>query len=122
MHNFIMPADMAAKLNELRDIIYGYNLQKGWHDKPREFGTDCALIHSEVSEALEGDRKQIMDDHLPNRPMPEVEFGDAIIRLMDTSGKMKFDIGGAVVEKFEYNKLRKDHTKEVRALQGGKQY
>ncbi len=42
-----------------------------------------ALVHSELSEALEGERKSKMDDHLPHRPMAEVEMADTLIRLFD---------------------------------------
>lgn len=45
-----------------------------------------ALVHSELSEALEGERKSKMDDHLPHRPMAEVEMADTMIRLLDCAG------------------------------------
>ena len=43
--------------NMLVDICHGLAKEAGWHDKPREVGTMLALVHSEVSEALEGFRK-----------------------------------------------------------------
>ena len=79
-----------------------------------------ALIHSEVSEALEGFRKDTMDDHLPHRKMAEVELADAIIRIFDLAGKAKFDLAGAVIEKLEYNSKRLDHQIENRKKDGGK--
>lgn len=45
-----------------------------------------ALVHSELSEALEGERKSKMDDHLPTRKMAEVEMADTMIRLLDCAG------------------------------------
>lgn len=45
-----------------------------------------ALVVSELSECLEGERKSLMDDKLPHRPMPEVEMADAYIRLADYAG------------------------------------
>lgn len=113
--------DMFANVaNDIKDVCYGLAKDAGWHDKPREAGTMIALIHSEVSEALEGIRKDMMDDHLTNRKMVEVEMADAIIRIMDFCGKYNFDIGGAIVDKLIYNTTRKDHKKEIREQKGGK--
>lgn len=79
-----------------------------------------ALVHSEVSEALEGFRKNKMDDHLPTRPSIEVEFGDAMIRMMDLADELGLDLEGAIIEKMAYNSVRPDHKLENRALPGGK--
>ena len=108
--------------NYLRDICYGLAVDAGWHSKAREIGTMLALIHSEVSEALEGARKDLMDDHLPHRKMLEVELADAVIRIMDLAGKYKLDIGGAIVEKLIYNTNRDDHKLENREKAGGKSF
>ncbi len=85
-------------------------------------GTKLALVHSEVSEGLEGHRKDLMDDHLPHRKMLEVELADAIIRIFDLSGGLGFDLGGAIAEKLAYNAQRADHKPENRAKSGGKAY
>lgn len=108
--------------NLLKDVCYGLAFDAGWHDKPREPGTMIALIHSEVSEALEGVRKDLMDDHLPHRKMVEVEMADTVIRIMDFCGKYNLDIGGAIVEKLIYNTQRADHKLENRAKEGGKTF
>lgn len=80
------------------------------------------LIHSEISEAMEGDRKDLMDDHLPHRKMVEVELADAVIRIFDLAGAMGLDLGGAIVEKMKYNAGRADHKLSNRAKSGGKKY
>lgn len=81
------------------------------------------LIHSEVSEACEADRKNLMDLHLPHRHGVEVELADVVIRSFDLAGALGFDLGAAIEEKMEYNRQREDHKLEVR-LQGdnGKRY
>ena len=101
-----------------------------WHDpdtgevmdQPYNVPVKMALIHSEVSEALEGDRKHVMDDKLPHRPMIEVELADAAIRLFDLAGALGLDLGGAFVEKMQYNARRADHRIETRRSAGGKGY
>lgn len=105
-------------------VAYAHNqaVEAGWHKTPRETGTMLALIHSEISEAMEGDRKDLMDDHLPHRKMFEVELADAVIRIFDLAGLKGLDLGGAIVEKLEYNRTRPDHKLENRMKEGGKQY
>ena len=97
-----------------------------WHDintgevKERNVPEALCLIHSEVSEALEGFRKGVYDDHLTDRPMLEVELADAVIRIFDLAGGMKLDVAGAIAEKLEYNRKRADHKVENRKKDGGK--
>jgi NTP pyrophosphatase (non-canonical NTP hydrolase) len=81
-----------------------------------------ALIHSEVSEGLEGHRKGLQDDKLPHRPMLEVELADAVIRIADLAGALGYDLGGAIAEKMAFNVVRPDHKLEARAAAGGKAY
>ena len=80
------------------------------------------LIVSEVSEAMEGDRKNLMDDKLPHRPMREVELADAVIRIFDLAGGYNLDIAGAIAEKLAFNAQRPDHKIENRVKEGGKEY
>jgi NTP pyrophosphatase (non-canonical NTP hydrolase) len=80
------------------------------------------LVHSEISEALEGHRKNMMDEKLPHRKAIEVELADALIRIFDLAGSMNLDLGGAVEEKMGYNEKRDDHKIENRKAVGGKAY
>jgi len=80
------------------------------------------LCVSELSEAMEGHRKNLNDDHLPHRKMLEVELADAVIRIFDMAGGLKLDIAGAIAEKLKYNSTRADHKLENRAEEGGKDY
>lgn len=81
-----------------------------------------ALIHSEISEAMEGHRKGLQDDKLPHRKAIEVELADAVIRIGDLAGALGLDLGGAIAEKMAFNAVRPDHKKEARTAGGGKAY
>lgn len=52
----------------------------------RNVGELCMLVVSELSEAMEGARKNLPDDKLPHRSMLEVEIADALIRVLDMLG------------------------------------
>jgi hypothetical protein len=101
----------------------------GWYKDPetgedidRNFGEVVALMHSELSEALEADRKKLMDDKLPHRDGREVEFADCIIRIFDTAMSLGLDVAGAFIEKNRFNRERADHKLENRGKPGGKAY
>lgn len=95
---------------------------RSWPDKFLKLWVmaKLALVHSEVSEGVEGYRKGRNDDHLPHRDMLEVELADAVIRILDLAGGLNLDVAGAVVEKLAYNQKRADHKVENRVADGGK--
>lgn len=101
--------------------------EAGWWDSrpasnPLSIPTAISLMHSELSEALEAQRKGLKDDHLPHRPGIEVEFADLLIRVFDTAGELKLDLAGAVIEKMHYNRHRADHKAKAREAEGGKKF
>ncbi len=78
-------------LVELQNKIHAQNKELGWWDEPRSYKTMASLFHSELSEAMEGDRKGLMDDHLPNYEMFWVEIADFAIRCLDWLGAKEFE-------------------------------
>lgn len=114
-------------LNEMSSLCRG--AAERWYHDPltgeRIFlnkGERFALMHSELSEAFEGERKDMMDKHLPNRRAVEVELADLLIRVFDYAGEYKLDLGGAVQEKLQYNRTREDHTDTARLGPNGKKF
>ncbi len=135
---------IAASVSVLVEQCHGANVQAGWwtnaeavtrakatglidvtsdsFKSSRNVPELLMLAVSELSEAMEGDRKDLMDDKLPHRKMLEVELADALIRICDLAGAKGYDLGGAVAEKMSFNASRLDHTLAHRAGENGKKY
>ncbi len=112
--------DMAARVHEA-NAKWWVDLNTG-EPITRNVGELLMLSVTELSEALEGHRKNLMDDKLPHRKMFEVEIADCVIRLLDIAGGMGIDLGGAFEEKMGYNAVRADHQIEARKTDNGKKY
>lgn len=132
--------NQSTTIEELQSSIHQANILAGWWtdlsnnmDLAQEArqGTrlgkaivaeKLCLIHSEISESMEGHRKNLKDDKLPHRKMIEVELADAVIRIMDLAGALELDLAGAIFEKLSYNKTREDHQIKNRKEVNGKSY
>lgn len=92
-------------LNELAREINEINRANGWNvltpdawDDPHHIPTVLALIHSEVSEALEGfragDRENVAE-----------ELADVLIRVLDVAGGLQIDLDTEVRMKLEFGRF-----------------
>lgn len=116
-----------AGFRAIQQKVHGTAVDKGWWDDRRklldaakEFGGDdlakfadkaitgmvIALEHSELSEGLEGERKDLASDHIDGFSMLEEEYADVIIRIMDHAEDKKLNVAGAILSKLAFNDTR----------------
>lgn len=74
--------------------------QKGWWDEQRNDGELIALMHSELSEALEAMRSQ------QDRASIAEELADCCIRIFDFCGARSIDLDSTLRKKMTFNKTR----------------
>lgn len=118
----------ANALDKLSHMCHTIAAARGWWSNKdgtaleRNVGEAMALMHSEISEAMEGARKDLPAEHIPGFLAVEEELADAIVRILDFSAGAKLRIAEAFAAKMIYNMTREDHSMEVRAQAGGKDF
>ena len=107
--NSSSPSDLTIRY--LMERAYQTSCEKGFHDVERSFATDIALMHSELSEALEEERMSgsVTSVEYGNGGKPlgaAYELADVIIRVCDVSERLGIDLEKALREKMDYNDSR----------------
>jgi NTP pyrophosphatase (non-canonical NTP hydrolase) len=117
-----------VEINQLVKDCHENAKAHGFWNDPREFGTTIALVHSELSEALE--EMRVGNRIRPGQPTPmvyysgggyvaseptecckkpegvAVELADAVIRIADLCGHLGIDLEKTIIEKMAYNETR----------------
>lgn len=94
-------------INVLAEEVHQIAHNHGWWEHDRNNAEMIALMHSELSEALEGERHgNPPSEHIPNFSAVEEEFADTIIRILDYAQARNFDLGSALAAKIEFNRAR----------------
>lgn len=109
---------MAKTLQVMTAEVVIWARSNGFYDEPRSFPETVALLHSEVSEALEAWRERGMDswfihemdaDGQPGPAKPEgvgPEFADVLMRLLDAAHRHGVDLEAEYERKLAFNRTR----------------
>lgn len=91
--------------HQLANVINAWNVHQGFWTS-NNTGEKIALMHSELSEALEADRKDLKSDHIPEFSGVEEELADCLIRIFDFAGYHGLKLPEAFIAKLLFNLSR----------------
>ena len=90
---------------QLSNVITAWNVHQGFWQSSNT-GEKIALMHSELSEALEADRKKLKSDHIPEFSGIEEELADCLLRIFDFAGYHGLKLPEALIAKLLFNLSR----------------
>jgi NTP pyrophosphatase (non-canonical NTP hydrolase) len=101
----VLGPTLTVALATQAELIHSFMAAQGFWESENT-GEKIALMHSELSEALEADRKSLMSDKIPEFSGVEEELADVIIRILDFAGHHQLRLGEALSAKIAYNLTR----------------
>jgi NTP pyrophosphatase (non-canonical NTP hydrolase) len=104
-------------LQAMADEVYEIECLLGWQPNDNRFGESMALLHSEVSEALEAYRQWGFEDttrrivlatgqEVPKPDGVGSELADVLIRLLSSARQYGIDLEAEYERKCAYNRTR----------------